>query len=54
MSYVAPVKEMMFVLNELAALNEIQKMPGCEDATPETVEAVLNECAKFTGEVLAH
>jgi alkylation response protein AidB-like acyl-CoA dehydrogenase len=53
MSYVAPVKEMMFVLNELAALDEIQKMPGCEDATPETVEAVLNECAKFTGEVLA-
>ena len=53
MSYTAPVKDMMFVLNELAGLEQIQKLPGCEDATPETVEAVLTECAKFTGEVLA-
>jgi len=53
MSYTAPVKDMMFVLNELAGLKEIQQLPGCEDATPETVEAVLTECAKFTGEVLA-
>ena len=53
MSYVAPVKDMLFVMNELAGLNEVNALPGCEDATPETVEAVLEENTKFTSEVIA-
>ncbi|MBV8666426.1 MAG: acyl-CoA dehydrogenase [Burkholderiaceae bacterium] len=53
MSYVAPVKDMLFVLNELAGLAEVNALPGYEDATPETVEAVLDESAKFCGEVVA-
>jgi butyryl-CoA dehydrogenase len=53
MSYVAPVKDMLFVINELAGLAEVNALPGCEDATPETVEAVLEENAKFCGEVVA-
>jgi alkylation response protein AidB-like acyl-CoA dehydrogenase len=44
---------MLFVLNELADLAEINQLPGCEDATPDTVEAVLEENAKFCGEVVA-
>ncbi|MES2073570.1 MAG: acyl-CoA dehydrogenase [Pseudomonadota bacterium] len=53
MSYVAPLKDMLFVMNELAGLSAVNALPGCEDATPETVEAVLEENAKFTGEVVA-
>jgi butyryl-CoA dehydrogenase len=53
MRYVAPVKDMLFVINELAGLAEVNALPGCEDATPETVEAVLEENAKFCGEVVA-
>ncbi|MFZ6875619.1 acyl-CoA dehydrogenase [Undibacterium sp. Di27W] len=53
MSYVAPVKDMLFIINELAGLNEVNALPGCEDATAETVEAVLEENAKFAGEVVA-
>jgi butyryl-CoA dehydrogenase len=53
MSYVAPLKDMLFVLNELAGLKEVSALPGCEDATPETVEAVLEENAKFCSEVVA-
>jgi alkylation response protein AidB-like acyl-CoA dehydrogenase len=53
MSYVAPLKDMMFALNELAGLSAVNALPGCEDATPETVEAVLEENAKFCGEVIA-
>ncbi|CAN5318481.1 acyl-CoA dehydrogenase [soil metagenome] len=53
MSYVAPVKDMLFVINELAGLAAVNAMPGCEDATPDTVEAVLDENAKFCGEVIA-
>ena len=53
MSYVAPLKDMLFVINELAGLDKVNALPGFEDATPETVEAVLEENAKFCGEVVA-
>ena len=53
MSYVAPLKDMLFAMNELAGLAAVNALPGCEDATPETVEAVLEENAKFCGEVVA-
>jgi alkylation response protein AidB-like acyl-CoA dehydrogenase len=53
MSYAAPIKDIKFVMQELAGLETINKLPGCEDATLETVEAILEEDAKFCGEVLA-
>jgi alkylation response protein AidB-like acyl-CoA dehydrogenase len=53
MTYAAPVKDMMFVMRELASLEEIQRLPGCEDATDETVAAVLEENARFMTEVVA-
>jgi 3-(methylthio)propanoyl-CoA dehydrogenase len=53
MDYVAPVKDMQFVLQELAGLKQIQALPGCEDATDETVAAVLEENARFMSEVVA-
>ena len=53
MTYRAPLKDMLFVMNELAGLEAVNALPGCEDATPETVEAVLEENAKFCGEVVA-
>ncbi|MDB5762368.1 MAG: acyl-CoA dehydrogenase [Herminiimonas sp.] len=53
MSYVAPLKDMLFVINELADLSAVNALPGCEDATPETVEAVLEEYARFCSEVVA-
>jgi len=52
-SYNAPLKDMQFVLNELADLSAIAQLPGCEDATPDTVEAVLEENAKFCRDVIA-
>jgi alkylation response protein AidB-like acyl-CoA dehydrogenase len=53
MSYQAPVKDMMFTIRELAGLAAVRELPGFEDATDDTVEAVLTESAKFNGEVLA-
>ena len=53
MSYIAPVKDIKFVIKELAGLNAINQLPGCEDATEETVDAILEENAKFCAEVLA-
>ena len=52
MSYVAPLKDMRFVLNELAGLSEVAKLPGYQDATPDTVDAILEEASKFSSEVL--
>jgi len=51
-SYVAPLKDMRFVLNELAGLGEVAKLPGYEDSSPETVDAILEEASKFASEVL--
>jgi 3-(methylsulfanyl)propanoyl-CoA dehydrogenase len=51
-AYVAPLKDMRFVLQDLAGLDEVAKLPGCEEATPETVDAILEEASKFATEVL--
>jgi len=51
-AYVAPLKDMRFVVNELAGLGEVAKLPGCEEATPDTVDAILEEASKFASEVL--
>src|SRR3989440_9275878 len=51
-TYRAPLKDMRFVLNELAGLPEISKLPGYQDATPDTVDAILEEASKFASGVL--
>ncbi len=53
MSYIAPIADMRFVLVELAGLGAVGELPGLEDATPDLVEAVLEEAAKFASNVLA-
>ncbi|HOY37023.1 MAG TPA: acyl-CoA dehydrogenase N-terminal domain-containing protein, partial [Piscinibacter sp.] len=32
MSYVAPIKDMLFCMKELAGLEEVARLPGFEDA----------------------
>jgi len=51
-TYVAPLKDMRFVLHELAGLAEIAKLPGYEDASADTVDAILEEAGKFSTGVL--
>jgi alkylation response protein AidB-like acyl-CoA dehydrogenase len=53
MSYAAPIKDMLFVLEELADLATIAELPGFEEAGVDTAQAVLEESAKLCGEVLA-
>ncbi|MGA7780363.1 MAG: acyl-CoA dehydrogenase [Paraburkholderia sp.] len=53
MSYIAPIKDMLFVLKELGAIDDVAKLPGFEEAGLETAEAVLEQSAKLCGEVLA-
>src|SRR6202171_1244324 len=50
--YRAPMQEIQFVMNELAGLGQVGKLPGYEDATPDTVAAILEHASKFAAEVL--
>lgn len=52
-TYTAPTRDMQFVINELAGLEDIARLPGFEDATPDMVEAILEEAGNFSSEVLA-
>ncbi|HET7365063.1 MAG TPA: acyl-CoA dehydrogenase [Burkholderiales bacterium] len=51
-TYQAPLKDMKFVLHELAGLEQLAKLPGYEEASPDTVDAILEEAAKFATGVL--
>jgi len=55
MTYVAPVKDMLFVMNELAGLADIVAYPSYEQAGADLdlAPAVLEEAAKFNQDVLA-
>jgi len=51
--YVAPLRDMRFVMQELAGLDQIVSLPGCEEASADVVDAILDEAAKFAGEVIS-
>ncbi len=51
--YAAPIADMRFVLNEIVGLGEIAGLPGYEEATPDLVDAVLEEAGKLAAEQLA-
>ena len=52
--YKAPLRDMRFLLNEVFDYPaHYQKLPGGAEATPNTVDAILQECASFCEEVLA-
>jgi alkylation response protein AidB-like acyl-CoA dehydrogenase len=53
MSYIAPVKDMLFNIEHLARIDQIAQIPGFEDAGLETAQAVLEECAKLNESVIA-
>ena len=53
MSYIAPVKDMLFAIEHLAQIEQVAQIPGFEDANLDTAQAVLEECAKFNEGVVA-
>jgi alkylation response protein AidB-like acyl-CoA dehydrogenase len=50
--YKAPVEDALFLLNDVFHLDHYGNLPGFSDASPDVVEAVLREAAKFSEEVL--
>jgi alkylation response protein AidB-like acyl-CoA dehydrogenase len=51
--YCAPLKDIRFVMQELAGMEQVVALPGCEEATPDVVDAILEEAARFSAEVLS-
>jgi alkylation response protein AidB-like acyl-CoA dehydrogenase len=51
--YQPPLRDMQFILSELAGLDRIGALPGCEDATPDLIAAILEEAGRFAAGVLA-
>ncbi|MCZ2441427.1 MAG: acyl-CoA dehydrogenase [Burkholderiales bacterium] len=53
MSYRAPLKDLLFVMKELAGIDAVAQLPGYEEAGAETAAAVLEECARLAEGVIA-
>jgi len=51
--YVAPIKDMQFVLKHVVGLDQVNTLPGWEDVTDDVVDAILEEAGKLAAEVLS-
>ena len=51
-AYNAPLRDIRFVLNEVLRAEQLAELPGFADATPDVVDAILEEAAKFCSQEL--
>ncbi len=52
-NYTAPIRDMQFVMNELADFDGVAALPGNDEVSSDLVDAILEEANKFASGVLA-
>src|SRR3954452_10419503 len=52
-TYNAPVRDTRFILDEVLDIGRCANLPGFANASPDVVEAILEEAGRFAAEVLA-
>ncbi len=50
--YAAPVRDLQFLLHDVLEISKYSNLPGFADAPADVVDAILEEAAKFSSEVL--
>jgi alkylation response protein AidB-like acyl-CoA dehydrogenase len=51
-TYAAPVKDTLYVLDDVLQIQRFSNLPGFANASPDVVEAILEEGGRFAAEVL--
>src|SRR3954465_11127536 len=51
-TYTAPVRDTLFVLNNVLNIGRYSNLPGFANASPDLIEAILEEAGRFAAEVL--
>ncbi|MDW8371587.1 MAG: acyl-CoA dehydrogenase [Geminicoccaceae bacterium] len=51
--YTPPLADIRFVLHAIAGIEELARLPGLAQASPDLIDAVLEEAGRFAREVLA-
>ncbi len=53
MPYLTPLQDFRFALKELAGLDDVLKLPGFDEVTPDLVDAILDENGRFVEQAIA-
>ena len=53
MAYKAPVRDLMFILNDVLEIDRYTNQPGFQDVSSDLAQQILEEAARFSDEVIA-
>ncbi|PAV25436.1 acyl-CoA dehydrogenase [Tamilnaduibacter salinus] len=52
MSYQAPLNDIRFLLNDVLGVNQLHELPNYSEATPDLIDAILEEAGRVAAEVI--